>query len=131
MDLLAREKKIKIELEQVLARVLEEFAPDTTIADFNVNKITREFVKDSGITELLNMACDSEKLTNLKDFLTKKKSAYQKKVVKLEKQETDAKNIILDEPDRKDVKEDLYDVSKQLNTCNAIIELIEEIEQFS
>lgn len=62
MDLLAREKKIRLELEQVLARVLEQFAPDTTIADFNVNKITREFVKDSGIEELLNMACEYEYL---------------------------------------------------------------------
>lgn len=63
MDLLAREKKIKEELKEVI----ERFAPDMSIADFN--KLANEFIKDSGIVDLLNMACKSNNLEEVKDDL--------------------------------------------------------------
>lgn len=56
MDLLAREKKIK----ETLKNVIEDFQPNMTIADFN--KLAKTFLEDSGIVELLNMACESEYL---------------------------------------------------------------------
>lgn len=56
MDLLAREKKIK----NTLKDVIEDFAPNMTIGDFN--KLAKTFLEDSGIVELLNMSCESEYL---------------------------------------------------------------------
>lgn len=56
MDLLAREKKIK----DTLKDVIEDFAPNMLIGDFK--KLADSFMKDSGINELLNMACESETL---------------------------------------------------------------------
>lgn len=80
----------------------------------------------------LKIICDLiDKARERSSFLTKRKSMYQKRVVRLEKQETDARNVVLDEPDREDVKEDLNNVVKQLDRYNALIELIEEIEQFN
>lgn len=56
MDLLAREKRIR----ESLKNVIEDFQPNMLFGDFN--KLAKAFLEDSGIVELLNMACETEYL---------------------------------------------------------------------
>lgn len=69
-------------------------------------------------------------MEDLTVFLARKKSDCQKRIVRLEKQESNARDFLKCEPNREDVKEDLNNIIKVLDRNNALIELIEEIEEY-
>lgn len=62
-------------------------------------------------------------------FLNERKSRYQKKICRAEKQKKQAQEVLNDEPDRQDVKEDLQKVINMQCKYNALIKLIDEIQE--
>lgn len=69
-------------------------------------------------------------MQNFMIFLCEKKSCCQKKIVRLEKSEVNARNILADEPGREDVKAALDDIVNVINRCKVLIEFIEEVEEY-
>lgn len=68
-------------------------------------------------------------MQNLTVFLNERKSRYQKKICRAEKQEKQAREVLNDEPDRQDVKEDLQKVINMQCKYKALIKLIDEIQE--
>lgn len=66
---------------------------------------------------------------DIEEFLAEKKSLYQKRVTRMEKQERQIRELLEDEPDRKDVIEDLNTVIKLQDRYNALIDFIKELEE--
>lgn len=65
----------------------------------------------------------------LEEFLIEKKSLYQKRITRLEKQERIIYELLKYEPDREDVIEDLNTVIKLQDRYNTLIEFITEIQE--
>lgn len=61
------------------------------------------------------------------NFLCGRRSEYQKRCNRAEKQEKLAREFLEDEPDREDVKSDLNHVIKLQDRYNALIEFINEL----
>lgn len=70
-----------------------------------------------------------EKLGALEEFVTNTKAVYQRKAIRLEKNERDARAILKDEPDREDVKEDLANIMKLSDRYSALLDFIDEIQK--
>lgn len=66
---------------------------------------------------------------DIEEFLIKKKSLYQKRITRLEKQERNANELLECEPDREDVIEDLNTVIKLQDRYNALIDFITELQK--
>lgn len=66
---------------------------------------------------------------DIEEFLIEKKSLYQKRFIKLEKQERNIYELLKYEPDREDVIEDLNTVIKLQDRYNALIDFITEIQE--
>lgn len=66
-------------------------------------------------------------MQNITSFLCERKSEYQKRCNRAEKQEKQAREFLEDEPDREDVKSDLNHVIKLQDRYNALIEFINEL----
>lgn len=66
-------------------------------------------------------------MQDITNFLCERKSEYQKRCSRAEKQEKQAREFLEDEPDREDVKSDLNYVIKLQDRYNALIELIDEL----
>ena len=69
-----------------------------------------------------------ENQQDIKNALHDKKKMCQNFVNRAYKQEQYARNLLKDEPDREDVKEDLNNVIKLQDRNNALIEFIENLE---
>ena len=65
----------------------------------------------------------------LEEFLIEKKSLYQKRFIRLEKQERNIYELLKYEPDREDVIEDLNTVIKLQDRYNTLIDFITEIQE--
>lgn len=70
-----------------------------------------------------------EKLGDLEEFVTNTKAVYQRKAIRLEKNERDARAILKDEPDREDVKEELANILKLSDRYSALLDFIDEIQK--
>lgn len=68
-------------------------------------------------------------MQNLTRFLNERKSRYQKKICRAKKQEKQAIEVLKDEPDRQDVREDLHKVINIQCRYKALIKLIDEIQE--
>lgn len=66
---------------------------------------------------------------DIEEFLIEKKSLYQKRITRLEKQERNIHELLECEPDREDVIEDLNTVIKLQDRYNALIDFITEIQE--
>lgn len=66
---------------------------------------------------------------DIEEFLIKKKSLYQKRITRLEKQERNANELLECEPDREDVIEDLNTVIKLQDRYNTLIDFITELQK--
>lgn len=66
---------------------------------------------------------------DIEEFLIEKKSLYQKRFIKLEKQERNIYELLKYEPDREDVIEDLNTVIKLQDRYNTLIDFITEIQE--
>lgn len=62
-------------------------------------------------------------------FLNKRKSIYQKQIVRAERQERHARELLENEPDREDVKEDLQAVIRLKDRCSSLVDFIEELQE--
>lgn len=68
-------------------------------------------------------------MQDITDFLNQRKSMYQKRINRAEKQEQQARMILKDEPDREDIKEDLQTVIKLQDRYSALVDFIEELQE--
>ena len=68
-------------------------------------------------------------MQNLSSFLAERKSIYQRRINRAYKQEQQAKEILENEPEREDVKNDLNHVIKLQDRYNALVMFIEELEK--
>lgn len=68
-------------------------------------------------------------MQDITDFLNQRKSMYQKRINRAEKQEQQARTILKDEPDREDIKEDLQTVIKLQDRYSALVGFIEELQE--
>lgn len=68
-------------------------------------------------------------MQDIMSFLCDRKSEYQKRCNRAEKQEKQARRFLEDEPDREDVKSDLNHVIKLQDRYNALIEFINELQE--
>lgn len=66
---------------------------------------------------------------DIEEFLIEKKSLYQKRFIKLKKQERNIYELLKYEPDREDVIEDLNTVIKLQDRYNTLIDFITEIQE--
>jgi hypothetical protein len=104
-----------------------------------IEKIKEKACNNRCIPELCNDGCLYEKCAfsmaikalenqqDIKNALHDKKKMCQNFVNRAYKQEQYARNLLKDEPDREDVKEDLNNVIKLQDRNNALIEFIEDI----
>lgn len=107
-----------------------------------IEKIKEKACNNRCIPELCNDGCmyGNEKCAfsmaikalenqqDIKNALHDKKKMCQNFVNRAYKQEQYARNLLKDEPDREDVKEDLNNVIKLQDRNNALIEFIENLE---
>lgn len=66
---------------------------------------------------------------DIEGFLIEKKSLYQQRITKSEKQERHLRELLEHEPEREDALEDLNTVIKLLDRYNALIDFIVELEE--
>lgn len=66
---------------------------------------------------------------DIEKFLTEKKSLYQKRATGMGEQERQIRELLKDEPDRKDVIENLNTVIKLQDRYNALIDFITELQE--
>lgn len=66
---------------------------------------------------------------DIEGFLIEKKSLYQKRITRLEKQEHGIHELLEYEPGREDVIEDLNTVIKLQDRYNALIDFITELQE--
>lgn len=66
---------------------------------------------------------------DIEGFLIEKKSLYQKRITRSEKQERNARELLECEPGREDVIEDLNTVIKLQDRYNALIDFITELQE--
>lgn len=66
---------------------------------------------------------------DIEGFLIEKKSLYQKRITRLEKQEHDLRELLEHEPGREDAVENLNTVIKLQDRYNALIDFITELQE--
>lgn len=66
---------------------------------------------------------------DIEEFLIEKKSLYQKRATRMGEQERHIRELLEDEPDRKDVIEDLNTVIRLQDRYNALIDFITELQE--
>lgn len=66
---------------------------------------------------------------DIEEFLIEKKSLYQKRATRMGEQERHIRELLEDEPGRKDVIENLNTVIKLQDRYNALIGFINELEE--
>ncbi len=66
---------------------------------------------------------------DIEGFLIEKKSLYQKRITRLEKQERNAHELLECEPGRENVVDDLNTVIKLQDRYNALIDFITELQE--
>lgn len=68
-------------------------------------------------------------MEDLRSFLSDRKSMYQKRANTSYEQEQKVRALLNDEPEREDLKSDLYHAIKLQDRYNALVMFIEELQQ--